>query len=154
MLISQEADSNGQNLLMSGIREEIAANTALEDKIELDTYTIDGRFTNLFSLFIAAYPPLPVYIFFVDYISINRKVFTDARIILPRWKGCPMGLPAMNPKGWNGILKPCRCAIWSLPTLPTDDHVIKGFADHAYLIPGVYFQKSYLQISSCNLVCH
>ncbi len=47
VLISQEADSNGQNLLMSGIREEIAANTALEDKIELDTYTIDdsGAFT-------------------------------------------------------------------------------------------------------------
>lgn len=47
VLISQEADSNGQNLLLSGIREEIAANEALENKIELDTYTIDdsGAFT-------------------------------------------------------------------------------------------------------------
>lgn len=47
VLISQEADSNGQNLLMSGIREEIAANEALENKIELDTYIIDdsGAFT-------------------------------------------------------------------------------------------------------------
>lgn len=47
VLISQEADSNGQNLLMSGIREEIAANEAMENKIELDTYIIDdsGAFT-------------------------------------------------------------------------------------------------------------
>lgn len=47
VLISQEADSNGQNLLMSGIREEIAADEALENRIELDTYTIDdsGAFT-------------------------------------------------------------------------------------------------------------
>lgn len=47
VLISQEADSNGQNLLMSGIREEIGSNRALEDRIELDTCTIDdsGAFT-------------------------------------------------------------------------------------------------------------
>lgn len=47
VLISQEADSNGQNLLMSGIREEIIGDASLEDKIELDTYTVDdsGAFT-------------------------------------------------------------------------------------------------------------
>lgn len=47
VLISQETDSSEQNLLMSGIREEIARDAALEDKIILDTYTIDdsGAFT-------------------------------------------------------------------------------------------------------------
>lgn len=47
VLISQETDSNGQNLLVSGIREEIAKDSVLENKIMLDTYTIDdsGAFT-------------------------------------------------------------------------------------------------------------
>lgn len=47
VLISQEADSNGQNLMMSGIREAIGADETLENRIELDTCTIDdsGAFT-------------------------------------------------------------------------------------------------------------
>lgn len=41
VLTSQEKDGNGQNLLMSGIREEIAKDEQLESQILLETYPID-----------------------------------------------------------------------------------------------------------------
>lgn len=41
VLIRQEEDSTGQNLLMSGIREEIQKNPELSDKIQLEIYAID-----------------------------------------------------------------------------------------------------------------
>ena len=41
VLTGQEKESNGQNLLMSGIREEIAKDTDLERRILLDTRSID-----------------------------------------------------------------------------------------------------------------
>lgn len=41
VLASQEQDGSGQNLLMSGIREEIARDAELERRIELETYLID-----------------------------------------------------------------------------------------------------------------
>lgn len=43
VLASQEQDGNGQNLLMSGIREEIAKDSELESRIELETYLIDDE---------------------------------------------------------------------------------------------------------------
>lgn len=47
ILISQKEDSSGQNLLVSGIREEIAKDISLANKITLETYPIDdsGAFT-------------------------------------------------------------------------------------------------------------
>lgn len=47
VLIGQEAESDGQNLLMSGIRAEIAKDDMLENKTTLETYPIDdsGAFT-------------------------------------------------------------------------------------------------------------
>jgi ribose transport system substrate-binding protein len=41
VLTGQEPDSNGQNLLISGIREEIAKDETLTDRIVLETYPID-----------------------------------------------------------------------------------------------------------------
>lgn len=43
VLASQEQDGNGQNLLMSGIREEIAKDSELESRIELEAYLIDDE---------------------------------------------------------------------------------------------------------------
>lgn len=47
VLISQEADGSGQNLLVSGIREEIGKDSFLADKVVLETYPINdsGTFT-------------------------------------------------------------------------------------------------------------
>lgn len=47
VLVNKEDDSAGQNLLMSGIREELAKDKALSGKMEVDTYSVDdsGAFT-------------------------------------------------------------------------------------------------------------
>lgn len=47
VLVNKEDDSAGQNLLMSGIREELARDGVLAGKIELDTYSVNdsGAFT-------------------------------------------------------------------------------------------------------------
>lgn len=41
VLVDQEKEGNGQNLLVSGIREEISKNRRLDGRVELETYSID-----------------------------------------------------------------------------------------------------------------
>lgn len=47
VLIGNEDDSTGQNLLLSGIKEEIAKNKSFADRISIETYSVDdsGAFT-------------------------------------------------------------------------------------------------------------
>lgn len=47
LLMGQESDTSGKNLLLSGIKEEIAKDSFLSDRVVIDTYMVDdsGAFT-------------------------------------------------------------------------------------------------------------
>lgn len=47
LLIGEKSDISGQNLLLSGIKEEIAKDSKLSKKVQIDTYAVDdsGAFT-------------------------------------------------------------------------------------------------------------